>query len=202
MLVLAWFVSSAFAGSPCADGTYSSSSRSGTCSHHGGVVGGDIYTRAAGAPSTQTGTSRTYGVARAFCVDGSLAYRETPSGTCSGHGGVSVWLDGLEHSESTFAGSEPAELTHFKPDTLAGVTLGGHLPASWNCGESSRCLSVATSGGLSGTIEVSRCDEAVDRVLFRMVFVDQRSLPLEFQSNGPRRSRGPARTSRRVHSLQ
>ena len=61
----------------CADGSYSSSTGSGTCSWHGGIAGGDL--------SGGGDWSDNYPVT--LCNDGTYS-SSTGSGTCSWHGGV------------------------------------------------------------------------------------------------------------------
>jgi hypothetical protein len=73
-----------FTGGPCvtlcADGQWSSSTGSGTCSSHGGE-----------ALSTMPGcVSITGGPCVTLCADGSWSSSTGP-GTCSGHGGEAAW---------------------------------------------------------------------------------------------------------------
>ena len=62
----------------CADGTYSSSTGSGTCSWHGGIAGGD---------TSGSGSDWLDNYPVTLCNDGTYSSSTGP-GTCSWHGGV------------------------------------------------------------------------------------------------------------------
>jgi hypothetical protein len=99
----------------CKDGTTSEQGR-GACSHHGGVDKSSGAApmaapgttpprpaekeRSAHNPKSELNTDppvkTSDGQATARCKDGTLSYSKHHSGTCSGHGGVSRWLDGSQ----------------------------------------------------------------------------------------------------------
>jgi hypothetical protein len=62
----------------CTDGTTSTATGQGACSHHGGV-------NKNAAPPAPAG-------ATAKCKDGTYSMSKTRSGSCSKHGGVDQWL--------------------------------------------------------------------------------------------------------------
>jgi hypothetical protein len=107
----------------CKDGTTSTVTGRGACSHHGGVAGAGGATNppgattappaggaaapttpAAGGKTASTSTTSTTGSGKsedndptgaiAKCKDGMYSHSKHHSGSCSGHGGVAQWLDG------------------------------------------------------------------------------------------------------------
>jgi hypothetical protein len=53
-------------------------------------------------------TASGQGSPRAICIDGTISYSATLSGTCSSHGGVASWLDGLNHADRSSSHSSTA----------------------------------------------------------------------------------------------
>ena len=71
--------------SKCADGTYSTSTGRGTCSHHGGVVYDDLPTRRKSNKKPKTEQPKN----TIKCNDGTST--KAGKGACSRHGGVARW---------------------------------------------------------------------------------------------------------------
>jgi hypothetical protein len=72
----------------CKDGTTSTDTGEGACSHHGGAQKGG-----ASASAQQKLKPDTSGKPTAKCKDGTMSYSKQHSGSCSHHGGVAEWLD-------------------------------------------------------------------------------------------------------------
>ena len=68
--------------SKCADGTYSTSTGRGTCSHHGGVVYDDLPTRRKSNKKPKTEQPKN----TIKCKDGTST--KAGKGACSRHGGI------------------------------------------------------------------------------------------------------------------
>jgi hypothetical protein len=91
----------------CADGAWSSSSGSETCSDHGGVISPDHFTgapppeppatsantRSASPPPSDPDSPTSPNAPRtAQCIDGSFSYNPDQSMACLQHGGIEKWL--------------------------------------------------------------------------------------------------------------
>lgn len=68
-------------------------------------------------PSIQTET-RSSSTATALCADGTYSYSASRQGTCSHHGGVSVWLDGSSTTPSYSTPSSSSSDSTYRPKTV------------------------------------------------------------------------------------
>ena len=116
---------------------------------------------------SQTATSTLSATARAICSDGTVSYSATPAGTCSHHGGVSVWLDGLEHAERDYSLSTRT--------AVEGPANAVFSRGEWRCGEgyqpvSGQCAGIPDNASVYGSKWY--CNDGYRKVGESCVYVD------------------------------
>jgi hypothetical protein len=165
-LALAWALGGpAYAqqGNPtgvCKDGSnYYGASKSGACSHHGGVkewygAGGAAAAPAATAPaaaasgsSSAPASSAQQGSPTGLCKDGSNYYGASKSGACSHHGGVKEWYGA--GGAAAAAPATAASASHSAP----AATTAAPAPVAPTAAAAPRTSSPSPTSSGSGTAQ-------------------------------------------------
>lgn len=119
-------------GAVCRDGSISSATGQGACSHHGGVAqwrysNSSIENRSSINLYQSSSSSSERSRIGAVCMDGTRSY-STGSGTCSNHGGVDYWLhaDGSTE-EATPSGNSGSTTNRYNSPSSRPIPLGTEL---------------------------------------------------------------------------